>query len=130
MKELDPIIYFPFLSINQIEPITTFKASQKIKWKNLEIVADESNPLGVHITQNQVNESPKAMDKSRIQSEFNRLNIDPGKKRYKIAYFIMAHGNKDCLVTLMDALYSEEAIYLIHIDANFPDLKLKFNNGS
>jgi hypothetical protein len=57
------------------------------------------------------------------QIDLHARVFDPSKKRYKIAYFIMAHDKKECLITMMDALYSTEGIYLIHIDANYPEFK-------
>ena len=47
------------------------------------------------------------------------------RKRYKIAYLILAHEKISCLMTMMDALYSHEAIYLIHVDAHYPEFKKK-----
>lgn len=99
----------------------------------MKVVTDPLDPLRVQIIEN----SEENTGQSRDQVGFSRGNVDPLKKRYKIAYFIMAHANKKCLMAMMDALYSTEAIYLIHVDANFPDFKeeikewveySKFNN--
>jgi hypothetical protein len=44
------------------------------------------------------------------------------KRRYKIAYLILAHKNKENLLELLKLMYSEDAIFIIHFDGNFPDV--------
>ena len=105
LKEVDPSIYFPFLSTGRIE---SNPARQKLKfnWKNVQISPDPENPLGILI--------------SNTQREYNfpKSQIYQNSKKYKIAYLIMVHENLECISKLMDALYSNDAIYLFHIDSN------------
>ena len=68
LREVDPSIYFPFLSVNRKSPEMT------------------------------------------------------KKRRYKIAYLILAHKNKENLLELLKLMYSEDAIFIIHFDGNFPDI--------
>jgi hypothetical protein len=47
------------------------------------------------------------------------------RKKYKIAYLLLAHENFDALVRVVQSLYTEEGLFLIHIDASHPDLDKK-----
>jgi hypothetical protein len=44
------------------------------------------------------------------------------RKKYKIAYLLLAHENFDALVRVVQSLYTEEGFFLIHVDASNPDL--------
>ncbi len=44
------------------------------------------------------------------------------RRRYKIAYLILAHKKKENLIEMLRILNSPDAIILIHIDGKFPEM--------
>ena len=44
------------------------------------------------------------------------------RRRYKIAYLILAHKNKENLIEMLRILNSPDAIILIHIDGKFLEM--------
>jgi hypothetical protein len=50
------------------------------------------------------------------------------RRRYKIAYLILVHDNKESLLEMFKYLHSQDAIFLIHVDRNYPELQTDLQN--
>ncbi|TPX68329.1 hypothetical protein SpCBS45565_g03205 [Spizellomyces sp. 'palustris'] len=47
----------------------------------------------------------------------------PNRRRYKIAYLLLVHERLDVFSTLFDALYDQDGVFLIHVDAKRSDFR-------
>ena len=58
----------------------------------------------------------------RSRDHIQNQQVASQKPRYKIAYLILAHKSKENLLEMLKHLYSKDAIFLIHIDGNYPEM--------
>ena len=121
--EVNAPTYFSHLSVHGSDPSIqyTYETEQQevenseYHWDQ-EPTIDASRKFPIEVTISNIKRHPKIIDQNKMGE------IVLKRPRYRIAYLILAHKNKENLFEMFKYLYSEDAIFLFHIDANSLDL--------
>ena len=132
LQSIDASHYFPFLSLQGNDPMEKYTARPSY-YTHEKVYQDEwtketrfvektrDGPLVVEVED--IKQSPTTL---KEQLEFSRLMEPESKKErrhFKIAYLVLAHENFAALVRMLQAVYSKQGLFLIHVDKNSPKLQ-------
>ena len=127
LLEVDANNYFPFLSITGTDPAPQYRISSPVSKRsgfdldlNLDTTMSISKIFPVQITVAGI--QPGFSQVKRVK---DHIEIISKRRRFKIAYLILIDKTKERLIAMLTHLHSQDAIFLIHVDRNYPELQLE-----